>query len=134
MLGLLLVWPLVHHGLVLRYDISPWNFAGWAMYCVPRKAIEVELIAVDGQRRVPVNADSLSPEARYRYDLYLYDREIIGRFASSEKLARAVFENQSGFNQLELVVTRHYLSFPDGMWTGEREVQHFQRQDLLPGP
>ena len=30
------IWPLVHRGLVARYDTNPWRLFGWAMYCVPR--------------------------------------------------------------------------------------------------
>ena len=29
------LWPAVHYGLVLRFDVDPWKLFGWAMYSVP---------------------------------------------------------------------------------------------------
>ncbi len=42
LLGLFL-WPIAHHLLVLKYDISPWRFGGFAMYCVPRRIVDITL-------------------------------------------------------------------------------------------
>lgn len=32
-LVVLAIWPLVHRGFVDRYDLNPWKFFGWSMYC-----------------------------------------------------------------------------------------------------
>ena len=32
----LIVWPLVHHQLVIRYDLNEWRFLGFSMYISKR--------------------------------------------------------------------------------------------------
>ena len=42
----LAVWPAVHIGLVLRYDVNPWKLAGWGMYSAPQLPAYVRVSAL----------------------------------------------------------------------------------------
>ena len=45
------LWPLVHIGLVWRFDLSPWKLAGWGMYSAPRfGTLGMELYGHDATR------------------------------------------------------------------------------------
>jgi len=39
----LFVWPLLLRGLVYQFDVSPWRFAGFSMYCVPKRLVNATL-------------------------------------------------------------------------------------------
>jgi hypothetical protein len=40
------VWPIVHTGIVKRYDLHPWRFFGLAMYAVPPPQLQAREIMV----------------------------------------------------------------------------------------
>ncbi|HSQ00629.1 MAG TPA: hypothetical protein VL049_25680, partial [Candidatus Dormibacteraeota bacterium] len=63
-LAVLALWPLAHRALVWRYDLDPWRFFGWAMYCTPRLPVDVSLFAVEDGARVPVELASLTRAQR----------------------------------------------------------------------
>ena len=88
-LAALAVWPLAHRALVWRYDIDPWRFFGWAMYCTPKLPAEVALFAVEHGVRVPVEPSSLSDEQREAIDALRARRSLWGTLASPARAGAA---------------------------------------------
>lgn len=97
------LWPLVHRLLVLRYDISPWRFFGWAMYCQPKFAPEVEIYVRRGAERV-----SLSEPSELRRSLrdYVRRREMWGGLLAPDDLGREALRTAGDADEVEIVVRR----------------------------
>ncbi len=103
----LAVWPLVHHALVLTYGLSPWHFCGFAMYCVPRPQLRIDL-EIDGKP-----ADTRS-KARLRpwITAYADRRQALGELAEPSALARAIFIAEPEISSFDIVVTTFYFDAP----------------------
>ena len=91
--GLILftLWPIVHHGLVLKFEINPWKLAGWSMYCMRPAPIEVDVMtAADA---LPEGWEmGLPPEVQAAVDQFAYDRRMWGLLEEPDAVAAAVFE------------------------------------------
>ena len=51
LLAVLIIWPLVQQQLVLRYRVSPWKLAGWAMYTTVMPRGNMALTGIDASGR-----------------------------------------------------------------------------------
>ena len=104
-LMIMAVWPLVHRGLVVTYDISPWRFFGWAMYCVPKLDMRLDINHIhDGQPRELEFAGDFHKEVRHETRRYLNKRRIWGDFHFPDVLAYKIFEQRPEVQILEFVV------------------------------
>ena len=100
----LAVWPLVHYALVRSYQISPWKFFGWAMYCRPENRISVFLA-----ERTPTGLRALSrgvytPPVMAEVRLFQRERQYYGFLASPERVAAALRKDSPGLHGLSVVV------------------------------
>jgi hypothetical protein len=86
-------WPLCQHALVRVYGVDPWKLFGWAMYSVPgpMKTVRVVLVDADGELR-RLDLRHYTPEEQALVDRFRERRRALGRLASSEPLARGIFE------------------------------------------
>ena len=84
------LWPIVHHGLVLKYEINPWKLAGWSMYCVRPAPIEVEVLT-DAASLPEGWAMGLPPEVQQAVDQFEYDRRMWGLLEPPDAVAHAAF-------------------------------------------
>lgn len=112
-LALLLVvalWPLLHRVLVARYDLNPWKFFGFAMYCVPTLEPQLRL-HVDYGGRVEVLDVSQPDFARVRAEIevYQHDRGVWGDLATPDRVAAAVFEVLTRPESVEVEVIDPYF-------------------------
>lgn len=127
----LALWPLCHRLLVLRYDLSPWRFFGWAMYCQPKISPEVDAwIHLDGGRVALEEMIADSQEiARARFDLRR-QREVWGTWVTPDSLARRIFEAVPRAERVDIVV-RHLGLDPSTARIGAREYEYrLYRDDL----
>jgi len=92
----LLVWPLVHHALVVRYNIDKWSFLGFSMY-ITKRPIQVNgdltLYDVDG---VEVTSGEVDQEQYQAVERAILDstrqRIAYGDLYDSKRLARDIFQ------------------------------------------
>ncbi len=92
------IWPLVHHMLVLRYDVDPWELFGWSMYAVPAARVAV---AIDLERGDEVEPLRPLGDLFARVRAFARRRSALGTLASSESLARELLADDA---QLDAVV------------------------------
>lgn len=109
-LALLAVWPLVHRLLVARYDISPWRFFGWAMYCQPAVRLIVDTrVHLDGRELELADALADSSELmRQRFE-FAERRQIWGELLPPDDLARRILDAVPRAQAVEVVVRRLVL-------------------------
>ena len=101
-LSLMLVWPLVHHGLVEAVGMSPWNLSGWSMYCVPKSQLFVEMYRIDEGKRSSVGR--VGPEVAVALRRFASRRHILGRWVSPERLGQALRDHLEGEEGAMIVV------------------------------
>lgn len=112
-IGMLLVvafWPLVHRALVARYDLNPWKFFGFAMYCVPTLEPQIRL-HVDYGGRIEALDPSPRHFARVRFEIeaFKHDRGIWGDLATPDRIAQALFDVLTRVEGLEVEVIDPYF-------------------------
>lgn len=61
MLSMLAAWPLCHRALVERYDLDPWRYFGFAMYCYPKTDVAVGFYEIRAGKRRNIPASALPP-------------------------------------------------------------------------
>ncbi len=107
LLGLLAVWPLVHHALVLRWDLSPWHYCGFAMYCLPRPRLRIDF---EGGGR-PLDA-TIKKRIHPWVAAYADKRQAMGELAEPDTVARAILATAPELASFEIVVTTFYFDVP----------------------
>jgi hypothetical protein len=108
-LAVLAAWPLAHRALVQRYDLDPWRFFGWAMYCTPKLPADVYLFAIENGARIPVSFDELTPAQRRSVYALRARRVLWGTFASPSRAGAAVLAARPKADVAEVVVSKWYL-------------------------
>ena len=126
-LAALAVWPLAHRALVWRYDIDPWRFFGWAMYCTPKLPAEVALFAIEHGARVPVEPRSLSDEQREAIDALRARRSLWGTLASPARAGAALRAARPEAEAVEVVVSKWYLDPATATIATHEETHRFPR-------
>ncbi len=85
-------WPLIHHVLVRRCEISPWKFFGWSMYCTPAGRMSALLYPVEGGGPPPRSWADIQPaEVTEAIGDYLNRRRSWGLLLRPDQVAEAVF-------------------------------------------
>lgn len=108
-LAVLAVWPLAHRALVVRYDLDPWRFFGWAMYCTPKLPASIALFAIEQDVRTPVELRSLPRRERRAVHALRRRRALWGRLASADRVGAILLAARPQAQAVEVVVTKLYL-------------------------
>lgn len=74
------LWPLAQHGLVRRYDVSPWKLAGWGAYAAPRIDPTVQLYVVENGRGRKLSDAELPGDLAADARAYAQRRADLGRW------------------------------------------------------
>ena len=110
MLAVLAAWPLAHRALVVRYDLDPWRFFGWAMYCTPKLPATISLFAIEDGVRQPVEIRSLSRDGRRAIAVLRRRRSLWGTLASPDRAGQALLAARPDAEAVEVVVSKLYLN------------------------
>jgi hypothetical protein len=90
----LAAWPLIHHALVRRYEISPWKYFGWSMYCTPAGRMSALLFPVENGGLPPRSWAGIQPaEVTEAIGDYLNRRRSWGLLLRPDQVAAVVFES-----------------------------------------
>ena len=132
------LWPLVHLGLVCRYDVSPWKLGGWGMYTVPRFGLigmEIHGRPARTAGSTPPTGDgdegwaqltAPSPELQRIATAFLERHRWLRRLASADELAARVFAEHPDWVELRATVSYPAIDPDSGrvaMRTDERRLE-----------
>lgn len=131
-LAVLAVWPLAHRVLVWRYDLDPWRFFGWAMYCTPKLPAEVHLFAIEDGARVPVELGSLTRAQRRAVHALRRRRSLWGTLASPARAGAALLAARPGASAVEVEVKKWFLDPATATIDTHVEAYRFQRSPSPP--
>jgi hypothetical protein len=132
-LGLFALWPLLHHGLFIYADISPWRFFGWAMYCQPKLPLQVDVRVRRGDTVSPLGDSAIvSPQLRRQQLSYMRRREIWGSLLPPDDLASEALAAVPDATGVEIVVRRLVLDPSTAHITAREQRYQYQREPSEP--
>lgn len=120
-------WPLVHRGLVARYDVNPWKLAGFAMYTTPTPPVQVVLFRRGAGGLVPIDERSLSPELQRRLARFRVERHALGALRRPDALGAALLEARPELAWVVVAVQRMQLDPGSARMTSRREQFVYER-------
>src|SRR5690242_3894312 len=91
MIGFLIcfaLWPALHHVLVRHFEMNPWKFFGWSMYCVPATFVHVSAFEREGHADHPIDLASIQEKV----DEFVHDRWVYGTLLTPRRIAPSIFE------------------------------------------
>lgn len=115
------LWPLVHLGLVARYDLSRWKLAGWGMYTEP--GMKDAGMEVFGRQAAGAAAEQLRAAdagMQAAAEEFLYDYRWLRRLSRPDAFAAAVLAAQPTWRELDIDVFRPYVE----PYSGRVEQDH----------
>jgi hypothetical protein len=126
-LAVLAAWPLAHRALVVRYDLDPWRFFGWAMYCTPKLPATVALFAIEDGVRTPVEIRSLPRADRRAVYALRRRRGLWGTLASPARAGRVLLAARPEADAVEVVVNKMFLNPATASIDTHVETHRFDR-------
>jgi hypothetical protein len=110
------LWPLLHIGLTLRFDMSPWKLCGWGMYSEPRFGmLGMEVYGRPRGGGDEQRLDAPPPALQALATDYLERYRWLRGLASPDELARAVLQLHPEWDRVRVVVFRPLLDRASGM-------------------
>ena len=120
-----LVWPLVHIGLVTRYRLDPWEFFAWSMYAVPAARVQVRVEVERDGEVFPLRAMG---DMRRQVRSFARRRTALGLLAPTESLAREIFAGDSTVDAV-IIETREVVLDRKSTLLVTRDAQHRHERD-----
>ena len=121
------VWPLVHIGLVKRYDVNPWKLAGWGMYSAPQLPAWVQLFGLTSDSVGIYELQTVQPALQPAVDRFLRRRRGLGQLAEPDALARAMLEYYPAVDGVRIVVVQPFLDRETGMIDERMATYEYRR-------
>lgn len=106
--GLLLVWPAVHHAAWRAWHFDAWRFGGFAMYTVPKLAVATGLVGEANGGWVSLVPHELPPGVQDALARQKKFRRALGDLARPDPLARAVLA-LGGLDGVVVVIKEQHL-------------------------
>jgi len=124
------LWPLVHIGLVRRYDVNPWKLAGWGMYSAPQLPVWLQLYALTPDSVGVYELQTVQPALQPAVDRFLRLRRGLRQIAVPDALARTMLDHYPAIDGVRIVVVQPFLDRHNGM-IEERTTTYEYRRDVL---
>lgn len=104
----LILWVPAHRLLVLRFDLNPWKFGGFAMYAEPVPKIGIGFFTELDGALVPLRI-AARPEDQALFVSFFETRKHAGMLVPPDALADQIFESDPAVDALTIVITRRRL-------------------------
>ena len=133
MLGLmaLLAWPPLHYGLVERYDLNPWKFFGFAMYCAPTLPVQLDIEMVQRGRVIKVQVADLPLPLRAACRRFALDRSVLGTFREVRPLAFRLLRALPTAEAVRIDVRHAHIDRATGSIVETHDLREFRREEAI---
>jgi len=108
-LGWVALWPLLHRGLVARFEVNPWKLGGLAMYTTAVPPLGVVVLRKSAQGLVAVDERQLDDETRRELERFRIRRHALGELQSADPLGRQLLAALPDADWLVIAVQRLQL-------------------------
>jgi len=121
LLLLFAAWPLVHYGLVQRYQLDAWKYGGWAMYVVPARNPELRAsIRVEDEWQ-PLDVERMDDVLRGEALRFAHKRRVQSFRVEPSDLGRVILERHAEVQETRITVDDFKID-PE---TGRVQLQTF---------
>ena len=107
---LIILWAIVHVGVVERFEMDPWRFFGFSMYAVPENYQWVHVYKIeDGEEKLIITA-GMPAEMRIEYRRFRRDRAVLGELVAPHALAEKALEELPDIDGVKIYCVRDSVS------------------------
>ena len=121
------LWPALHIGLVLRYDLNPWKLAGWGMYSAPQWIPEVKLIGLTADEVGSYELRNPPLELQQPLDRFRRRRLALRRLARPDGLAAEVLDHYPAIRGVRVEVVQPVMDPATGIVERKTSVYEYGR-------
>ena len=121
------LWPAVHIGLVVGYDVNPWKLAGWGMYSAPQLPSYMRIVCLTPDEVGRYELNSVRPRLEPAFERFLLMRRHLGRLVEPDAFARTLLDHYSAIDGVEIVVVEPFLDRRTGMIEERSETYEYDR-------
>jgi len=121
------VWPLVHIGLVKRYNVNPWKLAGWGMYSAPQLPAWLQLFALTSDSVGVYELQTIQPALQPAVDDFLRRRRGLRQLVVPDDLARKTLDFYPAIDGVRIVVVQPFLNRHNGMIEERTTTYEYRR-------
>jgi hypothetical protein len=121
------LWPLVHIGLVKRYDVNPWKLAGWGMYSAPQLPAWLQLSALTSDSVGVYELQTIQPALQPAVDDFLRRRRGLRQLVVPDSLAQETLDYYPGIDGVRIVVVQPFLNPHNGMIEERTTTYEYRR-------
>lgn len=115
-IALLALWPSAQHLLAKRFELNPWKFFGWAMYCTAPPEPRVNIWSLDGTRELALPLLLGRVDGGFGALTKFTDlRRLWGRLYGPDELAQRILAGSPTLPGFRIYVNTVMLSARDGM-------------------
>jgi hypothetical protein len=123
----LLSWPFAHYRLVQEYELDPWRFFGFAMYCRPTLPVEVTLEVQAGADRLRLEEEDLPLDGRRVTAGFRRARTLLGRLHPPGSVAAWAFRTYPTAREVAVEVRRAVIDPATGRVAVEARPYRYRR-------
>ena len=129
-LAALLAWPPLHFGLVERYELNPWKFFGFAMYCLPTLPVQLDIEMVEQGRVVRLPVRELPAPLRALCRRFQIDRSVLGTFREARPIALWILRSRPKVEAVRIDVRHARLDPATGRIVETHYPKEYRRAEL----
>lgn len=108
-IAFVVVWPLVHRGIVAAYDVNPWKLGGWAMYTTPMPPVLTVAFEPRGAGGTPIDRTMLPVYAQQALQRFEIRRHVLGNLHRPDEFAGHVLRARPDLPEVVVLVQRMVL-------------------------
>ena len=120
-------WPVIHLGLVKRYDVNPWKLAGWGMYSAPQLPSYVQITCLTPDSVGSYELRSLRADLEAELQKFLLLRRHLGRLVEPDEFARALLDYYPTIDGVDIAVLEPVLNPGTGMIEEQSATYEYRR-------
>jgi hypothetical protein len=124
-LAALVAWPPMHFRLVERYNLNPWKFFGFAMYCVPTLPVQLDIRLVEEGSEIQVRDVPAPLRAICRR--FAIDRSVLGTFRDPRPIARWILRARPSAEAVRIDVLHSRLDPATDRIVEARDPREYRR-------
>ncbi len=126
-LAALTVWPVLHFSLVERFELNPWKFFGFAMYCRPTLPVRTTIEVIEDGRSVAVRIDQMPGPVRGALRDFSRNRSVLGTFREPEPVADWIFRIRPQADEVRIEVRHARIDPETGLIVEDRYPYAYRR-------
>ena len=107
---LIILWAIVHVGVVGLFDMDPWQFFGFAMYAVPASYQWVHVYKLQNGEEKLILAARMPTEMRIEHSRFKRVRAVLGNLVAPHALAEKALEELPYIDGVKIYCVRDSVS------------------------